>query len=617
MIGTTGMAETDTELTQVEVFRPGQLILRLIRSFFGFASHRVPFLILLFVVTALLEGTGILILLPMLHLLGIAGQNGDSKISRAVTEGFALLHLQPRLGTVLMLFAGVMIGQIILRQILESGNLRVENGYIVFLRERLYEAVLRSNWLFFSRQRGAAVTQALTDEIQRIGVGGQQLTVLLGSGLVVMIQVAITFALSPKLTALALGAGGLLLLVVRPLTRKSHALGFAAQSKRGEMQSAISEHLQSLKLARSHGREESHFLHFKGVIEAISEQSVKIGRIFGFSRAVYEAGAVLCLCFFLFASISYSHLSTAELLLFLFIFTRLLPRISNLQSSYHRISQMLPSFANVESLTAEFAGAEEPLIKSSLPVGRLELREPIQVDRVSFQYSNEGQKVIREVSFEIRPGKTVALCGPSGSGKSTLADLLLGLLTPGEGLVKVNGQSLKGERLQQWRQSVAYVSQDPFLFHDTIRANLSWSGDAVTEEQMWEALRNSAAFEMVNALPSGLDTIVGERGIRLSGGERQRLTLARALVRKPTFLLLDEATSSLDIENEKLIQSALQKLHGSLTVLIIAHRLSTVRDADTILVLKSGEMVEQGTWAELTQNQSTYFSKWAAATELT
>ena len=185
--------------------------------------------------------------------------------------------------------------------------------------------------------------------------------------------------------------------------------------------------------------------------------------------------------------------------------------------------------------------------------------------------------------------------GPSGSGKSTLADLLLGLIVPARGRVLVDETPLTPDLLPAWREQIGYVPQDSFHFHDTVRANLLWARPEASEAELWEALEVAAAG-FVARLPQGLDTVLGDRGVRLSGGERQRVALARALVRRPAMLILDEATSSLDSENERRVQDAIERLHGHLTILVITHRLTTVRFADSIHVLEAGRVVESGDW---------------------
>ncbi|MGH9173140.1 MAG: ABC transporter ATP-binding protein, partial [Vicinamibacterales bacterium] len=206
---------------------------------------------------------------------------------------------------------------------------------------------------------------------------------------------------------------------------------------------------------------------------------------------------------------------------------------------------------------------------------------------------------VRQLDMAIRQGTLTALVGASGAGKSTVADLLLGLLTPTEGQILVDGQPLTPDRLKAWRSQVGYVPQDTFLVHDTVRANLLWARPEASESDLWQALHLAAADEFVAGLAEGLDTVIGDRGLLISGGERQRLAFARALLRKPRLLILDEATNALDAENQSRIQRAIERLRHTTTIVMITHRLSTVRSADMIHVMDAGRLVDSGAWTEL------------------
>ena len=236
----------------------------------------------------------------------------------------------------------------------------------------------------------------------------------------------------------------------------------------------------------------------------------------------------------------------------------------------------------------------------------IEFRHGIRVERVSFSYDGKVP-VINDLDLPIRAGQTTAIVGPSGAGKTTIADLLMGLIAPDQGRILIDETELVPERMKAWRKQIGYVPQDTFLFHDTLRTNLLWAKPEATEEEMNRALELAAAEEFVSGLPGRLDTILGDRGVLVSGGERQRIALARALLRKPTLLILDEATSSLDSENEKRIQNAIETLHGRMTILVISHRLSTIRGADIIHVVEGGRLVESGTWDRLVANKDGRF----------
>ena len=258
---------------------------------------------------------------------------------------------------------------------------------------------------------------------------------------------------------------------------------------------------------------------------------------------------------------------------------------------------MLPSFARITEMLRRCEAAAEPNIDR---IKELKFQHSIRFEEVFFTYNDQGQSpVISNLNLIIKAGETTAIVGPSGAGKSTIADLIMGLISPSHGQIFVDGMKLTAEQMKSWRKQVGYVPQDTFLFHDTLRANLLWARPDAKEEEIVESLKFAAAQEFVKGLPKGLDTILGDRGILVSGGERQRIALARALLRKPSLLILDEATSSLDSENEKRIQNAIEALHGQMTILLISHRLSTIRVADIIQVIEAGRLVESGIWDEL------------------
>jgi subfamily B ATP-binding cassette protein MsbA len=229
----------------------------------------------------------------------------------------------------------------------------------------------------------------------------------------------------------------------------------------------------------------------------------------------------------------------------------------------------------------------------------------IQFEDVWYAYEPD-KPVLRGVSFEADPGTVIALVGSSGSGKSTLAGLAAAFLTPEKGRVLIDGVDLSEVRLAGYREQLGLVLQDEFLFAGTIRENLLFARPNATDEQVQEAAGLAHVLEFTDRFPDGLDTVIGERGVKLSGGQRQRVTIARALLAAPSILLLDEATSSLDTESEALIQKSLDSLLKDRTTLVIAHRLSTIQRADLILVVEDGQIVERGRHQELLERQGRY-----------
>jgi ATP-binding cassette subfamily C protein len=277
----------------------------------------------------------------------------------------------------------------------------------------------------------------------------------------------------------------------------------------------------------------------------------------------------------------------------------MLPQFSAIQNSYQYILNMLPAFEDVVSLEKLCRENVENLSYKKSPT---RLRKEVSFHNVSFSYQEEHFSIIG-LNLRIKAGKTTAIAGPSGAGKSTIADMVMGLIRPVIGTVTLDGDSIS----QSWRNEIGYVAQDTFLFNETVRFNLLLAKPDAEEKDLIETLKLASAYDFISKLPEGLDTIIGDRGVRLSGGEKQRLALARALLRKPALLILDEATSNLDSENEKRIIKAIDDLHGEMTILMIAHRLSTIKNADYIYLLDDGRVKDSGTWNELLKIDNGWF----------
>ncbi|MGC4024058.1 MAG: ABC transporter ATP-binding protein [Mesorhizobium sp.] len=322
----------------------------------------------------------------------------------------------------------------------------------------------------------------------------------------------------------------------------------------------------------------------------------------------------MVLCVFVYAALEVFRLSLAETIVLLLLFTRIFSRFRELQTYVQQLLAVLPAVQAVASMRNQLeSSAESDLTQRVKWIADLHAPS-IELRNVTFAYSPNSEKMaLKNVSFEMPAGKVTALIGESGAGKSTLAEILLALQMPQAGETLIAGRPLMAQEARGWRNRVAYVPQDIFLFDDTVANNLRLAAPQASDEQIWEALKQAGAEDFVRQMPDGVETRIGARGIRMSGGERQRIALARALIRKPALLILDEATSALDWRHQSLISQTIMGLRGDMTILTIAHRPSMIAFADHVVALHAGEVVESGAYAALTKLPQSRLSRMLSA----
>jgi len=558
---------------------------------------------------AAVEGAGLLLLIPLLSSVGLAVDQGlTNGLARHIGTAFAVIGLRPTLLTVLAAFLAVSVIQALLYRAYLLVNPALEQEFVQALRNRLYAAVVKVDWSFFITQRTNDLVYGVTAEMDRAGTAVFQSLNLFAGLAVSCVYIAIAFRLSPGLTMLVGAAGLVLLWILRGRTRRSSELGEKYSAVNRRQFNMISESIASLKTAKSFGAERRDIVIFAEHARRRTAAYLDLLRSYARSKMSVDLSTAVVISALLYVAVEWLGLRGAGLLMLIYVFGRVMPRVMSLQESAQIIFAGLPSFRTVMRLVDECEahaerrpGSPEGLDyegMSGSPEG-LHYGRELRLENVSYAYTTGSGKAVNDISLSIPVGRTTALVGASGAGKSTLADVLIGLLRPQNGRVLVDGRPLTDDDLPAWRRSIGYVPQESFLLHDTVRANLLWARPGATDDEIWKALERAAAADFLRNGRDGLDTIVGDRGVRVSGGERQRLALARALLTNPALLVLDEATSALDSLNEQQILSAVRDLRGSVTTVIVTHRLSAIRHADVIHVLEEGRVVESGTWREL------------------
>ena len=481
------------------------------------------------------------------------------------------------------------------------------------LRQDAYEHAQRLDMSFFEARSSGQLVATMNDDVN-------QLERFLDGGANAMIQVLVTvvavgavfFVLSPLIALLAFTPIPLIIWGAFYFQRKAGPLYADVREKVGDLSSRLANNLGGIATIKSFTAEQREAKRLKESSEAYVEanrRAIRISSAFipvirmailaGF-LATFTVGGMMAL---------EGNLNVGAYGVLVFLTQRLLWPLTGLAEVIDLFERAMASTRRILDLLAEPVHVRDE--------GGKALAEPVkgdvELDKVSFHYPSSGTG-IRDISLTVPAGNTLALVGATGSGKSTLIKLLLRFYDPSNGQIRIDGQPIRDLSLQSLRGAIGLVSQDVYLFEGTIRENLAYGNPAASDTEIIDAAKTAEAWSFIEALPEGMNTPVGERGVRLSGGQRQRLSLARALLKNPPILVLDEATSAVDNETEAAIQRSLKRIGHNRTVIMIAHRLSTIVDADSIAVIEGGKVLEQGTHRELLDQDGAYANQWRVQT---
>ncbi|CAD5372621.1 putative enzyme [Rubrivivax sp. A210] len=546
-------------------------------------AGRMARALLLLLLGTLSEGLGLLMLVPLLQL--IDGQAATPALQWLLRQG-----LRPELGPMLGLFAALMLMRAALARQRDMALLALRLDYLEALRARLEAALALASWPFLVRLRHADVMHLMFDQMARVTQGSFYLMQgLSGLGLGIASLAVVLLVAPPWILVLVLPFVLLLWLLRRRLARAA-ALGTRFGLGQREFMAGARDFLAGLKLVKAHGIEARHLVELGRRADALRDLQFGFARHQANTRAWFEGGSALVLAALLYGASRWGGMALPELILLVFVFTRLLPLLRDAQLQLQQLAHMLPAYDEINDWIGRCHAAAEPPGAAQTPP--MALRHRLTLEGVSLRYRDAATPALAHADLELLAGTVTVLTGTSGSGKTTLADIALGLLAPDGGRVHVDGMVLAGEAIRRrWRASVAYVAQDTYLFPASIRDNLCWLSGPRTDAELWAALELADAAPFVRALADGLGHPLGERGEGLSGGQRQRLALARALLCRPQLLVLDEATSQLDPASEERVLQGLATLRGGMTLLAIAHRPAASRHADRIVQLEGGRIV--------------------------
>ena len=483
----------------------------------------------------------------------------------------------------------------------------VELKLVKEIRDRLYKHIQTLSLGYFNRQHTGTITSIVMNDVEQLQIAlavvFQRLFV---EPINILTFVALLFIISWKLALIAIIiiplAGIAIFSIGRSIRRKSRR----TQAKIAEIMQILTETVTSIRIVKAFVNEKEEVKNFTRESKHYFKLLLKRARLDLIAGPTTETFGVIIGVVLLWYGgmevLAQKGVSAEDFIRFILILFSILGPIKQLSNVNLKIQIGAASAERIFGLL----DTPPEIVEDPDPVELDVFNNAIEFDQIHFEYSDADERVLDGVSFTIKKGEIVALVGPSGSGKSTIADLIPRFFDVSKGALRIDGKNVRKISFSSLRGSMGIVTQEVILFNDTIRKNIAYGQSDVTEEAIQKAAEAANALEFIKQTPDGFDTLIGERGVNLSGGQKQRLAIARALLKNPPILILDEATSALDTESEKMVQKAIEVLMKDRTVLVIAHRLSTVQNADKIVVLDKGKILEVGSHNELYEKGGLY-----------
>ena len=505
----------------------------------------------------------------------------------------------------LLVLAGVLILMTALKTSCYFGSTAVmvplRTGIVKDMRLQIYDKILSLPLGFFSQERKGDIIARMSGDVQEVenSITGS-LEMILKNPILIIFYIGTLVFISWKLTLFVLVFAPLMMWLMGVIGRNLKKRSTEAQALWSDTMSMVEETLGGLRVIKAFLAEKTMSARFDKVTGAMRAKNTRVATRQALAHPVSEflgtAMIAIVLCFGGYLIIKdESFIDAPTFIFYMVILYSVIQPIKDLSKAAYNIPKGLASMERIDRILT----ARNDIRESEGAVEIKEFNDSIRFEHVNFKYEKDGRQILSDIDFEIPKGKNIAIVGASGGGKSTMVDLIPRFYDVESGRITIDGKDIRDYKLASLRSLMGNVNQEPILFNDTIFNNIAFGVEGATEEQVIEAAKIANAHEFILEKEEGYQTNVGDRGCKLSGGQRQRISIARALLKNPPILILDEATAALDTESERAVQEALERLMSNRTTIAIAHRLSTIKDADEIIVVDEGRIVERGRHDEL------------------
>lgn len=566
------------------------------------------------VFAAALEAVGLSFILPIVEIIQASGNpeaEADGVMTVFVTT-YQILDIPLTLGSAI---AGVSLVLTVrwtstfLVRWLRSA-LRVD--YTRELQTQSFNNALDAQVEYYDQEGSDDILNAIVTQAEYAGRSIQYVIELFEQGLLSTMYLIIAFVIAPFLTLFAIVFLGAFSLLFRSVLESGYDIGDRVADANERVQQAAQAGTQGIRDTKLFGLKDELFRDFLDAVNQYASSSITQFRNEQGIQNFYNLLTAISVFILIYLGIEFADMSLGSLGIFLFAMFRLGPKASIMNSKLYRIENFLPHLVRTQAFIDELEQNQESDVSSIVVPDTV---QTIEFDAVRFSYAGQEEEALSGVSFELEKSEFIGFVGQSGAGKSTIVSALVRLYAPDSGEIRANGRSIHEMDIDEWRSRIAVVRQDPFIFNDTLRHNLTIGNRGVSQSELDKVTSIAKIDEFLGDLPDGYDTQLGEEGVRLSGGQRQRVALARALIKNADVLVLDEATSNLDSNLERQVQESIESMERDYAMIGIAHRLSTVRNADRIYTIDQGEIIEIGSHEELINNGGQYAELYAIQSE--